>query len=142
MVQYVQNLTFNKLRNDVADVLKKHANPATVHTLHHAREAETGQRECEAMRTSEPLPTSPPFDPLTAPLNVGNMVFENASLFLCDALILHEFTDAIKGGYSEHIIRVLKALTLLYRGSGQTKYAHELLHLLHNLTHVWPPGFQ
>ncbi|KAI0362888.1 hypothetical protein BV20DRAFT_930443, partial [Pilatotrama ljubarskyi] len=33
---------------------------------------------------------------------------------------------------------VLKLLALMYRGSGRLKYAHELLHLVHNLTHVWP----
>ena len=68
----------------------------------------------------------------------GDMIFENMSLFLRDALILYEFNDAIKGGYSGRIIRVLKVLALMYRGSGRTKYAHELLHLIHNLTHVWP----
>lgn len=51
---------------------------------------------------------------------------------------MREFTDAIKGGYSGRIIRTLKVLALMYRGSGRTKYAHELLHLIHNLTHVWP----
>ena len=72
----------------------------------------------------------------------GDMVFENASLFLRDALVLREFTDAIKGGYSGRIIRVLKLLALMYRGSGRTKYAHEVLHLVHNLTHVWPKGLR
>ncbi|KAF8867617.1 hypothetical protein BD779DRAFT_1402297, partial [Infundibulicybe gibba] len=27
---------------------------------------------------------------------------------------------------------------LSFRGSGRTKYAYEMLHILHNLTHVWP----
>ncbi|KAI0675801.1 hypothetical protein C8Q78DRAFT_963648 [Trametes maxima] len=71
-------------------------------------------------------------------LTQGDMVFENACLFIRDALVLREFTDAIKGGYSGRIIRTLKLLALMYRGSGRTKYAYELLHLVHNLAHVWP----
>ncbi|KAH9912304.1 uncharacterized protein BXZ73DRAFT_107508 [Epithele typhae] len=66
------------------------------------------------------------------------MVFENACLFLRDALLFREFTDAIKGGYSGRIIRALKQLALAYRGCGRTKYAHEVLHLLHALTSLWP----
>ena len=66
------------------------------------------------------------------------MVFENMSLFIRDALILREFSDAIKGGYSGRIIRVLKVLALMYRGSGRTKYAYEMLHLVHNITQLWP----
>ena len=71
-------------------------------------------------------------------LKTGDMVFENMSLFIRDALILREFTDAIKGGYSGRVIRVLKVLVLMYQGSGRTKYAYEMLHLVHNLTRLWP----
>ena len=55
-----------------------------------------------------------------------------------DGEILREFTDAIKGGYSGRIVRILKILAAFYRGGGRTKYAHETLHLLHQLTHIWP----
>jgi len=68
----------------------------------------------------------------------GDMVFENAILFLCDALLSREFTNAVKGGDSGCIVLVLKIWALSFRGSGQTKYAHEMLHLIHNLTCVWP----
>ena len=68
----------------------------------------------------------------------GDMVFENAILFLCDALLSHEFTDAVKGGDSGCIVLVLKIWALSFCGSGRTKYAHEMLHLIHNLTCVWP----
>ncbi|KAH9912367.1 uncharacterized protein B0H18DRAFT_1127286 [Fomitopsis serialis] len=68
----------------------------------------------------------------------GDMVFENACLFLRDALVLREFSDAIKAGDSGRIILVLKVLALSYRGSGRTKYAQETLHVIHNLTHIWP----
>ncbi|KAI0351936.1 hypothetical protein OH77DRAFT_1486727, partial [Trametes cingulata] len=84
------------------------------------------------------LKSASPPAPQATQHHEGDMVHENACLFLRDALILREFTDAIKGGYSGRIIRVLKILVLMYRGSGRSKYAHELLHLVHNLTHVWP----
>lgn len=68
----------------------------------------------------------------------GDAVFENASLFLRDALISREFTDAIKAGDSGRVILVLKLWALSFRGNGRTKYAYEMLHLIHNLTIVWP----
>ncbi|KAH9034017.1 hypothetical protein EDB83DRAFT_2507841 [Lactarius deliciosus] len=68
----------------------------------------------------------------------GDMVFENAILFLRDGLILREFSDAIKSGDSGRVLMVLKLWALSFRGSGRSKYAYEVLHLLHNVTHVWP----
>ena len=68
----------------------------------------------------------------------GDMIFENAVLFLQDELILREFSDAIKSGDSGHILLVLKLWALSFRGSGRAKYAYEVLYLLHNVTHVWP----
>lgn len=68
----------------------------------------------------------------------GDVLHENIVLFMRDALVLRELKDAIKAGHSGRIIRALKLLALMYRGSGHTKYAHELLHLAHNLAHVWP----
>lgn len=68
----------------------------------------------------------------------GDAVFENASLFLRDALISREFNDAIKAGDSGRVILVLKLWALSFRGNGRTKYAYEMLHLIHNLTSVWP----
>jgi hypothetical protein len=52
----------------------------------------------------------------------GDMVFENVLLFLRDALITHEFTDAIKCGDSGQVVLVLKIWALSFRGSGRTKY--------------------
>ncbi|KAH7906597.1 hypothetical protein BJ138DRAFT_1162281 [Hygrophoropsis aurantiaca] len=66
------------------------------------------------------------------------MVFENAILFMRDALLLREFTDAVKAGDSGRVILILKVWALSYRGSGRSKYAHEMLFLLHNITHIWP----
>ena len=65
-------------------------------------------------------------------------VFENAVLYLRDALLVREFTDAIKREDSGRVVICLKTFALSYRGCGRTKYAHEMLHVIHNLTHVWP----
>jgi hypothetical protein len=72
----------------------------------------------------------------------GDMVFENAILFLRDALISREFSDAVKMGDSGRILLVLKMWALSFRGNGRTKYAYEMLHLIHNLSHVWPENIQ
>ncbi|KAH7907965.1 hypothetical protein BJ138DRAFT_1013701 [Hygrophoropsis aurantiaca] len=68
----------------------------------------------------------------------GDMVFENAVLFLRDALISREFTDAIKAGDSGRVVLILKVFALSYRGNGRTKYAYEMLNFIHNLSNVWP----
>lgn len=68
----------------------------------------------------------------------GDMIFENAVLFLRDGLLLREFSDAIKTGDSGRVLLVLRLWAFSYRGSGRAKYAHEVLHLVHNITHVWP----
>ncbi|KZP05647.1 hypothetical protein FIBSPDRAFT_703872, partial [Athelia psychrophila] len=46
--------------------------------------------------------------------------------------------DAVKIGDSGRVILVLKVWALSFRGSGRTKYAYEMLHLIHNLSNVWP----
>jgi len=65
------------------------------------------------------------------------MVFENAVMFMRDALMSREFTDAVKAGDSGRVFLVLKAWALAFRGNGRTKYAYEMLHLIHNATNVW-----
>lgn len=85
----------------------------------------------EELRTERS--TSPAGDPPTQ----GDMVFENASLFLRDALLSREFSDAIKCGDSGRVVLVLKTWALSFRGNGRTKYAYEMLHLIQNLTNVW-----
>jgi hypothetical protein len=67
----------------------------------------------------------------------GDMVFENAILFMRDALLTREFTDAVKAGDSGRVVNILRLWAFSYRGSGRSKYAHEMLHLLHNLICVW-----
>ncbi|KAJ3515079.1 hypothetical protein NMY22_g14542 [Coprinellus aureogranulatus] len=68
----------------------------------------------------------------------GDMVLENAILFLRDALISREFTDAVKKGDSGRVLVVLKVLALSYRGNGRSKYAYEMLTFIHNVQKVWP----
>jgi hypothetical protein len=72
--------------------------------------------------------------------NQGDMILENAILFMRDALISREFTDAVKAGDSGRVVLVLKTWALSYRGNGRTKYAYEMLHLIHHLTKIWPKG--
>lgn len=72
----------------------------------------------------------------------GDMVYENALLFMQDALLSHEFTEAIKCGDSGRVIVILKVWALSFRGNGRTKYAFEMLHLIHNLSNVWPKGIR
>ncbi len=129
--EYAANVSFEELRKHASQVFELVCNPHVVSVLRRARADELLQREQDA-------PEDQDFDAIVQGLKSGDMVFENMALLVRDALILREFNDAIKGGYSGRIVRVLKVLALMYRGSGRLKYAHELLHLVHNLTHVWP----
>jgi hypothetical protein len=70
--------------------------------------------------------------------SAGDVHFENGALFLRDALYTRLLTDAVKMGDSGQVVLVLKMLALSYRGNGRSKYAYEMLHLIHNLEHVWP----
>lgn len=67
----------------------------------------------------------------------GDALFENASLFLRDALILREFTDAIKVGDTGRVVAVLKLWVHAFRGSGKVKYAQEAMEFIHNISCVW-----
>ncbi|TFY76426.1 hypothetical protein EWM64_g7587 [Hericium alpestre] len=64
--------------------------------------------------------------------------FENAVLFLRDALLLFAFSNAIKTGDSGRVLVILKIWAFSFRGQGRTKYAQEVLFLIHNIEHVWP----
>ncbi len=136
--EYAANVTLDNLREHTAQIVKKYASPDAITELRLARQGEISDAARAHTAANKLNPSLPPFDPCSQPLKTGDMVFENAALFFRDALIFREFTDAIKGGYSGRIIRTLKMLTLMYRGSGRMKYAHECLHLIHNLTRVWP----
>ena len=95
---------------------------------------------CEDIESADP--TQPPKPPPLPHVKAGNMVFENAQLLLRDQLISREFADAVKCGDSGRIVMVLKIWACSFRGHGRSKYAHEMLHIIHNLTHVWTKGLR
>ncbi|KAJ3558625.1 hypothetical protein NM688_g806 [Phlebia brevispora] len=84
-----KDLTFKELKEDACELVNHFANPAAARRLH-----------CAPNST----------------LTKGDMVYENAILFMRDALILHEFNDGIKAGDSGHVVLVLKYMALMYRG--------------------------
>jgi hypothetical protein len=83
-----------------------------------------------------------PKPPSLPHIKAGDMVFENALLLLRDQLVSREFAVAVKCGDSGRIVVVLKIWACSFRGHGRTKYAHEMLHIIHNLTHVWTKGLR
>ncbi|KAJ2929189.1 hypothetical protein H1R20_g7903, partial [Candolleomyces eurysporus] len=72
----------------------------------------------------------------------GDMVFENAILFMHDALVSKEFADAIKTNDPGRIVLVLKHFALSFRGNGRIKYAYEMLHIIHHIKHIWPASIR
>lgn len=127
--EYAATVTFDQLCTHTAQIINNFTESKVVIDLRQKRE-ETGRiPESESPHKNRRF-----YD--------GDMVFENAVLFMRDALILREFTDAIKAGDSGRLIVVLKTYALLLRGAGRTKYAHEILHLVHNLKYVWPKGLR
>ncbi|KAL1725304.1 hypothetical protein EV714DRAFT_221595 [Schizophyllum commune] len=110
---YSANLTWDALLEDARKAVRQFMDTQAVHRLRRARKKH-----------------GPGY---------GDMVYENGILFMRDALLLREFTDAIKAGDSGRIILVLKTWALSFRAQGRTNYAQELLYLIHNLTKVWPP---
>ncbi|KAF8173450.1 hypothetical protein BJ912DRAFT_1024853 [Pholiota molesta] len=117
---YIQQVkSWAEMKHHATEILTRFANADRVQELREPRN--------EATRKIVPLPTE----------LQGDVVFENACLFMRDALLTRLFANAIKSGDSGLVILVLKQWVFSYRGNGRTKYAHEMLHLFHNLTHVW-----
>ncbi|KAI0661524.1 hypothetical protein C8Q70DRAFT_903404, partial [Cubamyces menziesii] len=138
LAEYAENVTFDELQTHAQAIIDQFATPARAEEQRRQRNTERRKhyRDADAdanTGTHDPSSASSPPPPKT-----GDMVFENAVLFLRDALVLREFNDAIKAGDSGRVVTVLKLWALAFRGSGRLKYAYELLHLIHNLTHVWP----
>ncbi|THH01270.1 hypothetical protein EW026_g1398 [Hermanssonia centrifuga] len=100
--QYSKVATFEDLKAHAVQILSSYANAEVVQDLRAARR------------------TSSLEDFNAADESQGDMVFENALLFMRDALHICEFTDTIKSGDSGRIVIMLKRLALLYRGTGQT----------------------
>ncbi|KAH7903997.1 hypothetical protein BJ138DRAFT_1138637 [Hygrophoropsis aurantiaca] len=110
---------WDTLRRDARTIFEKYANSDIVEDLRWQRKMANPKTELQ-----------------------GDMVFENAVLFLHDGLISREFTDAVKSGDSGCVVLVLKTWALAFRGNRRTKYAHEMLHFIHNLSHVWPKSIR
>jgi hypothetical protein len=68
----------------------------------------------------------------------GDMVYEDALVFMRDMLNAQELRYAVKRGDPGRVLLVLKILTLSLRGAGRTQYAHELLNLIHHIEKIWP----
>ncbi|KAJ7131201.1 hypothetical protein C8R44DRAFT_829613 [Mycena epipterygia] len=115
------------------DIYSSYADPDLVQELQEQRIPNERKQEAEAKAANngkKPDGTLPH-------VKKGDMVFENAILFFRDALLTREFTDAVKAGDSGRIVLILRMWVFSYQGSGRSKYAHEMLHLLHNLICVW-----
>ena len=119
---YIKDASFEELETHAALIYDRYASSTLVDQLRAAR------RQSEDGDATE----------RTEGGGEGDMVLENAVLFLRDSLMAREFCDAIKAGDSGRVLLSLKAFAFMYRGIGRTKYAYEMLHLVHNLTHVWP----
>lgn len=131
---YAATVDFADLKRHAGDIVNQYANAQVAHKLR--REGDAAQRQYERDIDLEEYESGR--EPQAKKAKAGDKVLEKAMLFLRDALILREFTDAIKSGDSGRVLTVLKMWALAFRGSGRTKYAHETLHLIHNITHVWP----
>ncbi|KAJ3555923.1 hypothetical protein NM688_g2309 [Phlebia brevispora] len=133
LAEVAESASFQDLEELAAQVLDRFASGKVVDQLRESNDESESDSE-------PPLSASDVHDGSTAEGEGKgrDMVFENAVLFLRDALIAREFTDAIKAGDSGRVVLSLKMLALVYRGTGRTKYAQETLFVIHNITHVWP----
>ncbi|KAG8699950.1 hypothetical protein FRC09_006271 [Ceratobasidium sp. 395] len=68
----------------------------------------------------------------------GDMVYEDALLFMRDMLNLYELQTGVKQGDPGRVLIILKVFTLSFRGAGRTQYAQEMLHIIHNVEEIWP----
>ncbi|KAJ6595416.1 hypothetical protein B0H10DRAFT_2167812 [Mycena sp. CBHHK59/15] len=119
--------------DDAKAIYSSYADPDLVQELREQRIPDERKQEADTKATNngkKPDGTLPH-------IKKSDMVFENAILFLRDALLTREFTDAVKAGDSGRVVLILRLWVFSYRGSGRSKYAHEMLHLLHNLICVW-----
>lgn len=102
------------LVSDATKIYDKYASARTVHQLRAARKiALPGEKS-------------------------GYMVYENALLYLRDALNIRELISATKRGDPGAIMLVLKVFALSFRGSGRVQYAFEALSLIHHVQKIWP----
>ncbi|KAJ7125765.1 hypothetical protein C8R43DRAFT_898159 [Mycena crocata] len=134
-------ISFSTLVGYAEQIYKTYTDVDRVLQLRESRIPEERQRDADAKadkKSNATADTSKPNKANPLPhIRKGDMVFENALLFLRDALLTREFADAIKTGDSGRIVLILRVWAFSYRGNGRSKYAHEMLHLLHNLICVW-----
>ncbi|KAK6984254.1 hypothetical protein R3P38DRAFT_2806622 [Favolaschia claudopus] len=70
---------------------------------------------------------------------LGSTECGNAILLMHDLMTMREMRDAIKFGHPDRVERMLKYWTPIFYAGGSYNYANELMELLHNLIHDWPP---
>jgi hypothetical protein len=131
--------TYETLVTYARNIYGTYTDADRVQELRERRIPEERQRDVDAKaakKSREAVPADGKSDP-PPHIRKGDMVFENAILFLRDSLLTREFSDAVKAGDSGRVVIVLRMWAFSYRGSGRSKYAHEMLHLLHNLICVW-----
>ncbi|KAI0309308.1 hypothetical protein OF83DRAFT_1072222 [Amylostereum chailletii] len=127
---YLESVTsWDAVRNHAREIYSKYADADFVSELREKRARATEQAEATA--TDTPVHTK-----------VGDMVYENGLLFLRDGLHAREFADAVRRGDSGRVIVILKIWVYTFHGGGHSKYAHEMLHIIHNLVNVWPKEFR
>jgi hypothetical protein len=116
----------------------------TVQELRELRVPEERRRDAELATKAklQKKSTTPQQKEQPPHVRKGDMVFENAILFVRNALLTREFADAIKAGDSGRIVLILKLFAFTYRGNGRSKYAHGMLHVLHNIVNVWSDGLR
>lgn len=107
---YAADATWDELKQHARMIVAQYANGNLVEELRDEREFGSGE---------------------------GDMLFENAVLFMRDALILREFADAIKVGDGGRVFKVIQVWTYAFQGAGRTNYANEALELVHHAKHVW-----
>ncbi|KAG9120580.1 hypothetical protein FRC07_003872, partial [Ceratobasidium sp. 392] len=112
--QYIR-WSWERLVTDATKVYEKYTNMLTVEELRMARKFAQ--------------PNQPP---------AGDMVYENALLFMRDMLNVHAIRWAVKRGDPGCVLIVLKIFALSFRGAGQKHYAQEILRIIHSVEKVWP----
>ncbi|KAJ7030141.1 hypothetical protein C8F04DRAFT_1211805 [Mycena alexandri] len=144
LADYAKDCSWDGLVGHAEKIYEDFASADRVQELRELRVPDERRRDAEIAardKTQKKSATTPKKVP--APhIKKGDMVFENAILFVRDALLTREFADAIKAGDSGRIVLILKLFAFTYRGNGRTKYAHEMLHVLHNIVNVWSDGLR
>ncbi|KAF8155239.1 hypothetical protein K438DRAFT_1777780 [Mycena galopus ATCC 62051] len=129
--------TWDTLVNHAEKIYATYTDTERVQELRERRIPGERKRDAEAKAAKKGEKTTEPSKANLPHIRKGDMVFENTVLFLRDALLTREFADAIKTGDSGRIVIILRLWAFSYCGNGRTKYAHEMLHVLHNLICVW-----